>query len=83
MYHAGLVVVVYLADQACTDLDLRHRAEVFRLKHAVLTGVLLEHRVLVNDDWLHGMIAPLDVIVAAFKAVVYITVAVIIFNAEP
>ena len=83
MNNACLTVVFDLADEACADLDLHNGAEIFGVQHAVFSSVLYEHRALAHDYRLHGMIATLNVPVAAFEAAVDVAIAVVILNAKP
>ena len=81
--NACLSVVFNLPDEACTDLDLHNGTEIFGVQHAVFTSVLHKHGPFAHYYRLHGMIAPLNVPVAAFEAVVDVAIAVVIPNAKP
>lgn len=81
--NACLTVVFDLADETCADLDLHNGTEIFGVQHAVFTSVLHKHGPFAHYYRLHGMIAPLNVPVAAFEAVVDIAIAVVILNAKP
>ena len=80
---SGLVMVADPPDKAGADLDLRDDSEVFCVENGVFACVLDEHGLLAHNDGLHRMVAPGDVIIAAFEAVVDVAVAVVILYAEP
>ena len=81
--NSGLAVIFYLADETRADLDLNDGTEIFGVHDAVFAGVLHEYRPFAHNDRLHGVIAPLDMPVAALEAVVDVAVAVIVFNTKP